>query len=187
MRVAIKAIPLGVLGFAVALLTACGGNDKLLPADEASSLRAAVVAAQTACAAGDPVRAERAAQSFSDRVAELSSQDVDHRLLTNLQQGAATLQTLTASTCTGTSTTPSTTTTTPTTPTTPTTDTTTVPTTPTTTLPAETTPTTPPETTPETTPPNGGGTPGNGNGPPGGTPPGQTEDPGGGAAPGAAP
>ena len=187
MRGVLKAIPLGALGFAAAALVACGGDDKLLPGSDATNLQAAVADVQRACAAGDSAGAERAAQGFSDRVAELSPQDVDRRLIANLQAGATKLEALAAQSCEST-TTPTTPTTPTTTTTTPTTPTTTVPTTPTTTTPPEpTTPTTP--TTPTVPPDNGGGGPpddgpgnGNGNGPPGGVPPGQVEDPSGGGA-----
>lgn len=164
MRFAAKVVPLGILGYAAALLVACGGSEGLLPSEDASGLQDALVVVQSACAAGEPARAEAAAQEFSDRVAELSAREVDPRLIANLEQGAATLQSLAGTTCTAEIPTTPTTTTPTTTPTTtvPTTPTTTVPTTPTETTP--TTPTTPVETTPTTptTPSNtgGGGAPG---------------------------
>jgi hypothetical protein len=172
MRSVVKVVPLGVLGYAAALLVACGGSGEgLLPDERAAGLREALVVVQSACAAGEPDRAQRAAQSFADRVAELSAREVDPELIANLEKGAARLQTLAGSTCDPVqepTTTPTTTVPTTTTPTT------TVPTT-TTTAPTTTTPTT---TTPTTTTPNGGGT---GEGPPGGVPPGQAKRDNGGA------
>jgi hypothetical protein len=172
MRWAVKVLPLGVLGYAAALLVACGGGDEgLLPEERAAGLREALVQVQSACAAGDPGGAASAAQAFSDRVAELSGREADPRLIANLEQGAATLRQLAGSTCESQE--PSTTV-----PTTPTTPTTTVPTT---TVPTTTVPTTTVPTTPTTTVPNGGGSDGDdgddddGQGPPGGAPPGQAK------------
>lgn len=187
MRFAVKAVPLGVLGAAAALLVACGDRSGLLSSSESSSLQDALAAVQSACADGQTARAEVAAQSFSARIASLPPGTVDRRLIANLQQGASTLDALVADSCAET-TTPTTTTPTVTTTTTPTetTTTTTEPTTPTTpeTTPTapETTPTTPPPTTPPST---GGGTPGNGGGTPGTGPP--TTTPGNGVGPGGAP
>ncbi|HEX5145712.1 MAG TPA: hypothetical protein VFV85_01715 [Conexibacter sp.] len=187
MRFAAKAVPLGVLGCAVALLVACGDGNGLLSGSQSGNLQDALSAVRSACANGDPGRAVVAARSFSDRVAALQSGGgtVDRKLVVNLQQGASTLDALVARSCTGTTrteTTPTaTTTTTPTTTaTTTTTSTTTTPTEPTT----PTTPTQPPPTTP-TTPSNGGGTtgPGTGNGNGNGDSGGNPGNPGG-AAPG---
>jgi hypothetical protein len=176
MRFAVKVLPLFALGCVAALLVACGDRSGLLSSSQSGNLQDALGAVQSACAGGDPGHAAVAAQSFADRVNALPSGEVDRSLVTNLQQGASTLETLVARTCTGTpttTTTPTVTTTTTPTTTTSTTTTTTEPTTP-------TTPTTPPPTTPTTpaTPPpdNGGGTPGGG----GTTTPGNS----GGAAPG---
>src|SRR6185312_8126311 len=135
MRFAVKVVPLGLLGFAVALLVACGNSNGLLSGSDAQSLQAALSAAQSACANGDAAGAASAAQSFSQRVDALGTA-VDRRLSANLQQGASTLQSLVPRTCTGTTATttaPTVTTTTTTTPTTTAPTTTTVPTTPTTT------------------------------------------------------
>jgi len=176
MRFAVKVVPLGALGFAVALLVACGSSNGLLSGSQAQNLQAALSSVQSACSGGRSAQASRAAQSFADRVNALPGGTVDRKLIANLQQGAATLQTLAPQTCTGTTstaTTPTvTTTTTPTTTTATTVTTTTQPTTPTT----PTTPT-PPPTTPTTTPNNGGGSTG------GGT---TTGNSGGGASPGGA-
>jgi hypothetical protein len=182
MRFALKALPLLALGCVAALLVACGDRSALLSGSESGNLQDALAAVQSACADGNPGHAAVAAQSFADRVNALPPDEVDRSLVTNLQQGASTLETLVARTCTGTPTTTTTptvtTTTTPTTTTSTTTTTTTEPTTP-------TTPTTPPPATPTTptTPPpadDGGGTttPGNSGGAPGlsgGAAPGQVK------------
>lgn len=178
MRFALKLVPLGALGCAVALLVSCGNSNGLLSGSQANGLQAALSSAQSACAAGDAARAVVAARSFSDRVNALPPGTVDRRLIANLQQGAATLESLVPQTCTGTAST-ATTATQPTTATTTTTAPTTTATTPTTTVP--TTPTTPPQTTPTTTTPsNGGGSDNGGGGNDGGGPPGNA----GGAPPG---
>jgi hypothetical protein len=159
MRFAVKVVPLFALGCVAALLVACGDRSGLLSSSQSGNLQDALAAVQSACADGNPGRAAVAAQSFAERVNALPPGAVDRNLVTNLRQGASTLETLVARTCTSTptsATTPTVTTTTTTTPTTTSTTTTTEPTTPTT--PPPTTPTTP------TTPPpdNGGGTPGGG-------------------------
>jgi hypothetical protein len=176
MRSVLKVLPLAVLGLAAALLVACGDRSGLLSDSQAGSLQESLAAAQAACADGDSGRAAVAAQSFADRVAALPSGQVDRRLVGDLREGAATLQSLVTRTCRGTAAT-----TTTTTPTVTTTTPTTTATTPTTTTPTETTttpttPTTPPATAPPTTTPpdNGGETPGGGD----------TTGPGGGGAPG---
>jgi hypothetical protein len=186
MRLALKLVPLAVLGCAAALLVACGDRNGLLSGSEAGSLEEALASAQSACAGGDLPGAELAAQRFSDRVSALPPGTVDPELIENLQQGAETLAQLASDTCTATTgtTTPTVTTTTvPTTTTAPTVTTTpttpTEPTTPTTPTEPPVTPTTPPDDGGATDPGNGGGSPGNsGNGPPG------PEGNPGGAAPG---
>jgi hypothetical protein len=177
MRFLVKALPLAALGCAAALLVACGDGNGLLSGSQASNLEDALGVVQSACDKGDPGHAAISAQSFADRVHALPPGEVDGQLLRNLQDGASTLESLVADTCSSAATTTSTPTTTPTTPTTATTTTTTAPTTSTTTAP--TTTTTPP-TTPTTPPPDTGGeTPGEGGdsggapGPPGGAAPGQ--------------
>jgi hypothetical protein len=186
MRFALKAIPLGVLGVATALLVACGNSNGLLSGGDAGNLQNALSSVQSACANGQTARATLAAQRFSDRVDALSPASVDRRLIANLQQGARTLEQLVTQTCTqSTPTTPTTTTQTTTTPTTTAPTTTAPPTTPST----STTPTT--TTPPSTSTTTGGGTPpGHGGTPPGqgGTPPGQSGggDSGGGASSGGA-
>jgi hypothetical protein len=179
MRFALKALPLLALGCAAALLVACGDRSGLLSGSQAGSLQNALAAVQSACAGGNAGHAAVAAQSFADRVNALPSGSVDRQLIQSLQDGASTLETLVARTCTATAataTTPTvTTTTTPTTTTS--TTTTTEPTAPTT--PTTPAPTTTPTPTPTAPPPDGGGdttTPGNSGGAPGisgGAPPGQ--------------
>lgn len=170
MRFAFKAVPVGVLGCATALLVACGNSNGLLSGGDASSLQDALSQVQSACAAGQQARAARSAQRFSDHVAGLSPRQVDRRLIANLQQGASTLEALVAQTCTATTATTAPTTATTTTSTVP--STATAPTTATTTTPTTTVPSTP--TTPTATTPTGDGeTPGNG--PPGGAPPGKAK------------
>lgn len=182
MRFALKVLPLLALGCAAALLVACGDRSGLLSGSQSGNLQDALAAVQSACADGNSGHAAVAAQSFADRVNALPPRSVDRQLIENLQDGASTLETLVARTCTGTpttTTTPTVTTTTVPTTTTSTTTTTTEPTTPTT--PTEPPPTTP--TTPTAPPPpdNGGGgttTPGNSGGAPGlsgGAPPGQVK------------
>ena len=174
----VKALPLVALGCAAALLVSCGETNGLLSGGQASNLQDALAAVQSACADGDTGHAAVAAQSFSDRVNALPAGEVDRRLIRDLQDGAATLDSLVAQTCTRTATTTTTPTVTTTTTATTTTETTTTSTVPTTTTTTTTVPTT--HTTPTTTPPdNGGGTPGEGNGN-GDGPPGNP----GGAAPG---
>jgi hypothetical protein len=169
MRLALKAIPVALLGVAAALLVACGNSNGLLSGNDASNLQNALGSVQSACANGQTARAALAAQRFSDRVDSLSPRLVDRRLIANLQQGARTLEQLASQTCTPT-TTPSTSTTTTQATTAPTTTapTTTAPTTPSTSsTPTTTTPSTPTSTA--GTPPDQGGTPPG----QGGTPPGQ--------------
>jgi len=181
MRLALKALPLGLLGVAVACLVACGDRSGLLAGTDAGSLQDALVSVQSACAAGDTSRAALDAQRFADRVAELSPRRVDARLIADLQDGARTLEALVPRTCTATTSPPATVTTAPTTSTpTTTTDTTTTPTTTTTTPTTPTEPTTPTTTAPQ----NGGGSPGEGGGQAGGgefVPPGQAKKGNGGA------
>jgi len=115
MRFALKAIPLGVLGVAAALLVSCGNGNGLLSGSDADGLRSALADVQSACSAGRPADAADAARRFSDRVAVLSPRQVDPRLIANLARGAQTLDTLVVQTCTTATTTPTTPTTTETT------------------------------------------------------------------------
>jgi hypothetical protein len=174
-----------VLGVGAALLVACGGTTKLIPAQNASQLTTDFDLVASAVAAGHcgPTLTTAIAQTRSD-LASLPT-TIDPRLASALQAGARTLTqraqvecTQQSTTTTPTTTTPTTTTPTTTTPTT-TTPTTTTPTitltTPTTTTPTTTTPTdtTTTGSTPTTpVPDNGGGTPapnGSTGGPAGGT------------------
>lgn len=173
-----KAISIGVLGCAAAILVACGDSNGLLPGDQASQLSSALDGVSAACAGGDVTRAQAAAARFGDDVANLSAATVDRRLIRGLREGAATLEQLVAECDQETiATTVETTPETSPPATTPTTPVETVPV-----APPATTPTTPPATTPTTPPDTGGGTttpPDTG----GGTPPdtgGDTGDSGGG-------
>lgn len=150
-----KAIVIGVLGCAAALLIACGDRNGLLPGDQASGLNSALDGVAVACSSGRVAAAQDAARQFQQRVDALSAQTVDRRLIRDLKEGASTLEQLVPGTCekvtetvptieTPAETTPSTTPTTPTTPET-------TPTTP------STTPTTPETGGGETTPPDTGG------------------------------
>lgn len=175
MRFAVKAVPLGALGCAAALLVACGDRSGLLSGSQAGDLQDALAAVQADCAGGEQARAQLAAQRFADRVAALPAGTVDRELAQNLQDGAATLQQLVADTCgpaETTSTAPTTATTAPTTTTEPTTATTapTTPTVPTTTepVPTEPVPTEPPDTG-GSQPGDGGDSPGNSGNAPGHT------------------
>ena len=155
---------------AVALVTAaagCGNSDKLLPADQASTLDTALQQVADATGAGDCQQAQDALQEAQRAYAKLPA-SVDPRLTARLKQG---LQQLTVTvgpqckaiaeqakpTTTTTATTPSTTTV-PTTTTTTSSTTTTTTTQPTTTTTTPTTTTTTPPTT--STGPNGGVSPG---------------------------
>ena len=177
MRSVLKVVLLAALGCAAAVLVACGDRSGLLSGSQASSLQDALAAVQSACADGDAGHASVAARSFAERVDALPPGAVDRGLIDDLRQGASTLQTLVARTCTTaatTTTTPTVTTTTPTTTTAPTTSTTT-PTTPTTPTVPPTTPTVPPD---DGGTPGGGTTPGNSGGAPGisgGAAPGQVK------------
>jgi hypothetical protein len=149
-----------VLGIAAAVAVGCGGgNDHLIPTDDASRLKDRIAAVQDAIDAGDCARAE-AAVNQAVVTARLLPPAVDRRLRARINQGMRALrdrvptacraaQTETVTVPTVTETTPTTTATTPTT------------TTPTTTTPTTTTPTTPTTTTPSdtvTTPSDSGGT-----------------------------
>jgi hypothetical protein len=150
-----KAILIGVLGCAAAILVACGDSNGLLPGDQASKLSNALDGVSAACQGGDVTRAQAAAARFGDDVARLNAATVDRQLIRGLRQGASTLQELVVE-CDQ-ETIPTTVVTTPETTTPPET----TPTAPPETTPVEppvTTPTTPPETTPTTPPDTGGGT-----------------------------
>lgn len=137
-----KAIVIGVLGCAAAVLVACGDSNGLLPGDRASSLDSALDGVSAACARGLPERAQAAVLRVRQQIDELPADGVDPRLVRNLQEGVATVEELIPQTCTAvTETQPTITEVVP--------------------PPADTTPQTTPETTPSetpTTPDSGGGT-----------------------------
>ncbi|ADB52935.1 hypothetical protein [Conexibacter woesei] len=136
-----KAIVIGVLGCAAAVLVACGDRNGLLPGDQASSLSSALDGVAAACSRGQVDAALDAAGQFQQRVDGLSARTVDRQLIRNLRQGASTLEQLVSDTCTEVQETiPTETIPKPSPETTPT---------------PSTTPTTP--TTPQTTPPDTGG------------------------------
>ncbi len=167
-----RTFPLLTVVIAVAMIggtAGCGNSDKLLPADQASTLDTALQQVADATGAGDCQQAQAALQAAQQAYAKLPA-SVDTRLTARLKQG---LQQLTVTvgpqckaiadqakptTTTTTATTPSTTTE-PTTTTTSSTTTTTATTTPTTTTTTPTTTTTTPTTS---TGPNGGVSPGQG-------------------------
>lgn len=137
-----KAIVIGVLGCAAAVLVACGDSNGLLPGDRASSLDSALDGISAACARGQVDDAQAAVARVQRQVDGLSADQVDPRLIRYLQAGVATVQELIPESCeTVTETQPTITEVTP--------------------PPVETTPETVPETTPDETPTNpdtGGGT-----------------------------
>ncbi len=142
---------------AVALLSACGSGDNLLPPDRASTLDSALQQVSDATRAGDCQGASDALQSAQRAYAALPA-NVDERLTARLKDGLEQLVRTVPTQCreaAGQTQTTTTTTTEPTTTTTTTTPTTTT-TTPTTTTTTTTTPTTTTTTTPTTTDPNGG-------------------------------
>lgn len=149
-----KAISIGALGAAAAILVACGDSNGLLPGDQASRLSNALDGVAAACQGGDIPRAQSAAARFSDDVARLRGATVDRELIRGLRQGAQTLEQLVSESC-GEETVPTTTETVPPPETTPVEPPVTTPTTPPETIPVE-----PPATTPTTPPDTGGGSDG---------------------------
>jgi hypothetical protein len=149
---AFKAIVLGVLGCAAALLVACGDTNGLLRGGQASQLSSALDGVASACQGGDVARAQAAAAQFRRELSQLDARSVDTTLIRELRQGAVTLDQLIGKTCTA-ETVPTETTVTPQPQTQPTAPPTTQPTTPPTTQP-----TTPPATQPTTPPDTGGDT-----------------------------
>jgi hypothetical protein len=175
----VRPLPLalsGVLGVGAALVVACGGGSKLLPAQNASQLRSDFDAVAAAVSTGSCDTALKSAVAATGTDIAALPSTVDPRLTASLQSGVRTLTNRAAVECKQQSTT-STTTTTDTTPTvtqTTQTQTNTTPTqTSTTQTQTNTTPTqtntTPTDTTPTDTTPtgatvpivpdNGGGTP----------------------------
>lgn len=137
-----KAIVIGVLGCAAAVLVACGDSNGLLPGDRASSLDSALDGISAACARGQVGDAQAAVASVQRQVDGLAADQVDPRLIRYLQAGVATVEELIPESCTNvTETQPTITEVVP--------------------PPVDTTPETVPETTPSettTTPDTGGGT-----------------------------
>jgi hypothetical protein len=144
-----------ILGFAAAFVVACGSSGNgLLSSGQSSSIASQLTAISNAVQAGHCGRATIASHRLTNLVAGLPS-DVNQKLLTNLGQGASTVQELAAKDCT----TESTSTPTVTAPTTSTQATTTQTQTQTTTTSSTTTTTPSTNTTPPpTTATNGGGT-----------------------------
>jgi hypothetical protein len=159
-----RTFPLLTVVIAIAA-AGCGNSDKLLPADQASTLDTALQQVADATGAGDCQQAQDALQNAQQAYAKLPA-SVDPRLAARLKQGLEQLTITVGPQCkaiaeqakptTTTTTVPSTTTEPTTTTTTSSTTTTTTEPTTTTTTPATTT--TPPTTT--ATGPNGGVSPG---------------------------
>ena len=145
----------------------CGNSDKLLPADQASTLDSALQQVADATGAGNCQEAQDALQNAQQAFAKLPA-SVDPRLTARLKQGLQQLTVTVGPQCKAVAeaakpTTTTTTATTPSTTTQPTTTTTTGSTTTTTTQPTTTTTTTTTTTPPPTTTstgPNGGVSPG---------------------------
>lgn len=118
-----RAFLAGGLGFAVAFVVACGGQNDLLSGNQASNLNAQLNSISSAVASGQCGAASNAAQSFGNDIAALPP-NVNKTLVQNLGQGAATVSQLAARDCqsssssTSTSSTSTSTTSTTTTPTT---------------------------------------------------------------------
>lgn len=120
-----RAFLAGGLGFAVAFVVACGGQNGLLDSSQANNLNAQLNSVSSAVSAGNCGSARTAAQAFTNEVAALPA-NVNTTLVRNLGQGATTISQLAArdcasssSTSSSTSSTPSSTTSTPTTTSTP--------------------------------------------------------------------
>lgn len=94
-----KAIVIGVLGCAAAVLVACGDSNGLLPGDRASSLDSALDGISAACARGNVGDAEAAAASVQRQVDGLAADQVDPRLIRYLQAGVSTVQELIPESC----------------------------------------------------------------------------------------
>jgi hypothetical protein len=143
-----------VLGFAAAFVVACGSSGNgLLSSGQSSSIAAQLTAISNAVHSGHCGKATVASHRLTNLVAKLPP-DVNQKLLTNLGQGASTVQELAVKDCTTQSTSTPTVTVPPTTTQASTTQaqTTTTSTTATTTTPQTST------TPPPTTATNGGGT-----------------------------
>jgi hypothetical protein len=149
-----RALLAAVLGFAAAFVVACGSSGNgLLSSGQSSSIAAQLTAISNAVSAGHCGRATLASHRLTNLITNLPS-GVNQTLVTNLGQGASTVQELSAKQCTATTSTPTVTVPTTTTPTSTTetqTETATTSSVATTTAPSTTTP-------PPTTATNGGGT-----------------------------
>jgi hypothetical protein len=106
MRLLPRALLAGGLGFAVALLVACGGGDGLLGSNDASTLASQLDQVSAAVSDGHCGGAARGVAAFSQSVANLPV-TVNQRLRRNLLQGASTVGVLAQRDC-RTTTTPST-------------------------------------------------------------------------------
>jgi hypothetical protein len=148
-----RALLAAVLGFAAAFVVACGSSGNgLLSSGQSSSIAAQLTSISDAVQAGHCGKATAASRNLTNLITDLPS-GVNQKLVTNLGQGASTVQELAVKDCT----TQSTSTPTVTVPTTPTQASTTVTQPPTTSSATTTTPPTT-TTTPPTTATNGGGT-----------------------------
>ncbi len=94
-----KAIVIGALGCAAAVLVACGDSNGLLSSDRASSLDRALDGVSAACSRGLVDDAQSAADKVRQEVDRLSAREVDRRLIRNLREGASTIQQLVPKTC----------------------------------------------------------------------------------------
>jgi hypothetical protein len=134
-----RALLAGGLGFAAALLAACGGSSGLLSGSQANNLNASLDQLSNAVDAGQCGAAANAVTTFSNAVVDLPP-SVSATLTHNLEQGASTVAQLAAKDCqTASSTTSSTTTSSSTTTTSTPTSTSTTTSTPTTTTSTPTT------------------------------------------------
>jgi hypothetical protein len=93
-----RAFLAGGLGFAVAFVVACGGQNGLLDSSQANNLNAQLNSISSAVANGQCGTARTAAQAFSNEVAGLPS-SVNTTLVRNLGQGASTVSQLAARDC----------------------------------------------------------------------------------------
>lgn len=93
-----RAFLAGGLGFAVAFVVACGGQNGLLDSSQAGNLNAQLNSVSSAVSAGDCATARTAAQAFSNEVAALPP-TVNTTLVRNLGQGASTISELAARDC----------------------------------------------------------------------------------------
>jgi hypothetical protein len=141
MRFFPRALLAGGLGFAAAVLVACGGGSGLLSSDQASNLNDQLDQVAAAVGAGRCADAINAAAGFDATIRGLPG-SINARLASNLRQGSTAIRRLAAQDCQPKA---------ETTPTTPTQTTTTPTTTPTSTTTTPTNPVTNPATGPQTT------------------------------------